>query len=112
MSDNSNDKNVTLNFLAGMGVGALVGAVTALLLAPKSGKETRDDIKVAADELKQKAEKAMHDLSESGEDLVKKSKEILESTKAKVQQAIDAGKQVVAKGEECEEPELAEEGEC
>lgn len=104
MSDNTSEKNVALNFLAGMGVGALVGAVTALLLAPKSGKETRDDIKVAADDLKKKAEKAMHELSESGDDLVKKSKEILETTKVKVQQAIDAGKQAVAKDQECEIP--------
>lgn len=98
MSD-SDDRNVALNFLAGLGVGALVGAVAALLLAPKSGQETRDDIKTAADELKEKADKVMHDLSESSEELVQKSKEILESTKVKVQQAIDAGKQAVSRKE-------------
>jgi len=102
MSDNSDERNVALNFLAGMGVGALVGAVAALLLAPKSGKETRDDIRMAADDLKEKADKAMHDLSESSEELVQKSKEILESTKTKVQQAIDAGKQAVARKQERE----------
>jgi hypothetical protein len=30
--------------LAGFGVGCLVGAATAILLAPKSGRELRDDI--------------------------------------------------------------------
>jgi gas vesicle protein len=102
MSDNSDDRNVALNFLAGMGVGALVGAMAALLLAPKSGKETRDDIRTAADDLKEKADKAMHDLSESSEELVQKSKEILESTKCKVQQAIDAGKQAMSRKQERE----------
>jgi gas vesicle protein len=35
--------NITLSgFLAGAAVGAIVGAGVALLLAPKSGKETRE----------------------------------------------------------------------
>lgn len=110
MSDNSEDRNVALNFLAGMGVGALVGAVAALLLAPKSGQEAREDIRSAAEDLKTKADKVMHDLSESSEELVQKSKDVLESTKVKVQQAIDAGKQAVSrkKDECCEEAEPAE----
>lgn len=105
MSNNGDDRNVALNFLAGLGVGALVGAVAALLLAPKSGSETREDIRAAAEDLKDKADKAMQDLSESSEELVKKSKEILESTKTKVQQAIDAGKQAVVRKQEAEEAE-------
>jgi gas vesicle protein len=103
MSDNGEDRNVGLNFLAGMGVGALIGAVAALLLAPKSGRETRDDIKGAAEDLKTKADKAMRDLSESSEELVRKSKEILESTKSKVQQAIDTGKKAVSRRREASE---------
>lgn len=108
MSDRSEDRNLALNFLAGLGVGALVGAVAALLLAPKSGSETRQDIKSAAEDLKEKADKAMHELSESSEELVQKSKDILEQTKAKVQQAIDAGKHAVARRHE----ELVQEGEA
>lgn len=100
MSNNSDDKNVALNFLAGLGLGALVGAVAALLLAPKSGKETREDIKVAADDLKEKADKALQELSTSSEELVQKSKDLLETTKTKVQQAIDAGKDAIARKQE------------
>ncbi|MCX8053023.1 MAG: YtxH domain-containing protein, partial [Armatimonadetes bacterium] len=83
---------------------AIIGAVTALLLAPKSGSETRQDIATAAEELKKKANKVGQDLSESSEELVKKSKELLETTKVKVQSAIDAGKQAMArrKGESAE----------
>lgn len=106
MSNGSDDKNVALNFLAGLGVGALVGAVAALLMAPQSGKDTREDIRGAADDLREKTDKVISDLSVSSEELVKKSKEILESTKSKVQQAIETGKQtIVNKAEEAETTE-------
>ncbi|OFX14882.1 MAG: hypothetical protein A2Z18_09630 [Armatimonadetes bacterium RBG_16_58_9] len=100
MSNDNDQRGVALHFLTGLGIGALVGAVTALLLAPKSGKETRDDIKQAADEMRAKADKVIHDLTESGDELVKKSKEILETTKAKVQQAVDSGKEAIARRRE------------
>lgn len=48
------DKNVMLYFLAGVGLGALVGAAAGLLLAPKSGAETREDLAHKFDELKNK----------------------------------------------------------
>ena len=46
MSDNDNDSGVSgLGwFLAGLGIGALVG----VLYAPKAGKETREDLKASA----------------------------------------------------------------
>lgn len=97
MSNDREDRNVVVNFLAGMGLGALIGAAAALLLAPKSGEQTREDLKHAAEDFRSKADKVIHDLSDSGEELLKKSKEILEGTKTKVQQAIDAGKQAMAK---------------
>lgn len=100
MANNQEEKNVVLNFLAGMGLGALIGAATALLLAPKSGQETRQDLKNAADEMKVKADKIVSDLSHSSEELVKKSKELLENTREKVQSAIDAGKQAMAQKNE------------
>lgn len=37
-------------------VGAVAGVIAGVLVAPKSGKETRADIKAKADELKDKAE--------------------------------------------------------
>ncbi len=107
MGKDSEDKSMVLNFLAGLGLGALIGAVTALLLAPQSGKETRDDLREAAEELKMKANKVVQDLSESSEELVKKTKEALQATKEKVGSAIETGKQVFKKNKE----EMAEEGE-
>lgn len=107
MSNEHEEKSVVLNFLAGMGLGALVGATAALLLAPKSGNETRQDIVNATEDLKVKASKAMQDISRSSEELVQKSKDLMESTKTKVQNAVDAGKQAMTAKKE----QLSGEGE-
>lgn len=43
------------SFLKGAVFGALAGAAAGLLFAPKSGRETRDDIKRKTDQLKKQA---------------------------------------------------------
>lgn len=48
----TDDKGVMVYFLAGVGVGALIGAAAGLLLAPKPGSETREDLGHKIDELK------------------------------------------------------------
>ena len=58
MENNEEDRSVLLSVLAGIGIGVLVGAVAGLLLAPKSGQETRDDLG-----------KSMNDLSDKISDL-------------------------------------------
>jgi len=55
MHDND-DKNVLLYMLAGVGLGALIGAAAGLLFAPKPGSELRDDIADKYRELKGKTE--------------------------------------------------------
>ncbi len=44
------------DFVVGVVIGGIAGAVTSLLLAPKSGKELRGDIKEKSGELYQKTE--------------------------------------------------------
>ena len=39
-------------FIEGIAVGAVTGVIATLLLAPKSGKETREDIKAHLEEIK------------------------------------------------------------
>jgi gas vesicle protein len=51
---NNEDRNVLVSVLAGIGIGVLVGAVAGLLLAPKSGEETRDDLGKSINELSDK----------------------------------------------------------
>lgn len=50
MNDNSNDLGA---FLAGFVIGGLVGAAVALILAPRSGEETRRRIIDMSDELRE-----------------------------------------------------------
>ncbi|WP_338750729.1 YtxH domain-containing protein [Bacillus sp. FJAT-52991] len=45
----------TKDFLIGALIGGMVGAATALFLAPKSGKELREDINLQAGSLKERA---------------------------------------------------------
>jgi len=54
---NKNDDNNALLFLlAGVGIGAIIGAAAGVLLAPKAGNETRDELNEKFKELKSKTE--------------------------------------------------------
>lgn len=51
----SNDSNInTKDFMIGALIGGVVGAFTALMVAPKSGREIREDINDRSQTLKQK----------------------------------------------------------
>lgn len=56
MSDNNNDSNSMLFLLAGVGLGAIIGAAAGLLFAPKAGSDTREDLTEKFGELKSKTE--------------------------------------------------------
>ncbi len=78
---------VLLAFLGG----AALGAVAALLLAPQSGRETREQLRGYA----RRAEDNFRDLAgQAGdvlEDVMHEGKEFLESKKSVVREAMDAG---------------------
>ncbi len=74
--------NNTLSVLVGMLVGGLAGAVTMLLLAPQSGKDTRKQLQEKGIELRERTNAVMEDtltqvrqtankLSASGRDAIK-----------------------------------------
>ena len=56
MSNTNNDSNSMLYLLAGVGLGAIIGAAAGLLFAPKPGVETRDELNDKFNELKSKTE--------------------------------------------------------
>lgn len=103
-------KNNFFTVVAGIVVGSLAGAVTMLLLAPKSGKETRDQILEKGIELRDRATELVEEsvnqvrsttdrLSLSGR---QKAKELIEQGQAlvveqldNVSQAAQAGKKAV-----------------
>ena len=103
-------KNNFFTVVAGIIVGSLAGAVTMLLLAPKSGKETRDQIMEKGIELRDRATELVEEsvnqvrlttdkLSMSGR---QKAKELIGQGQAlvaeqldNVSQAAQAGKKAV-----------------
>ncbi|MFY7881411.1 MAG: YtxH domain-containing protein [Fimbriimonas sp.] len=56
MSDNNNNDNSLIYLLAGVGLGAIIGAAAGMLFAPKPGAETRDELNDKFKELKSKTE--------------------------------------------------------
>lgn len=83
--------------LAAFLIGGLIGAAAALLYAPKSGEETRREIKKRAKELKKKTVRAAEDLYEEIEELSDTLKRKIEELKQKGQDlSEDARKEVLA----------------
>ena len=72
------DNNDFFTFFAGMVIGGLVGAATALLLAPQSGEETRTLIRDKSIELKDKA-------VEYGQDVQLRAEKALEDTREQLE---------------------------
>ena len=56
MAHHDDESNVLIYMLAGVGLGAIIGAAAGLLFAPKAGTELRDDLGGRFKELKGKTE--------------------------------------------------------
>lgn len=51
----------TLRFTVGIALGAGIGAVAAMLVAPQSGRATKEQIQARFDEMVQAGQRAQHD---------------------------------------------------
>jgi len=76
-------------FLVGLGIGSLIG----ILLAPKSGEETREYLSQKAKEGNEYAQKKARELRERAEDLVERGKEMLTQKKEQIESAVDVGRE-------------------
>jgi gas vesicle protein len=56
LSRHDDDQNVLIYMLAGVGLGAIIGAAAGLLFAPKAATELREDLTDRFKELKGKTE--------------------------------------------------------
>ncbi len=84
----------------GDGWGGLVGAGIALLMAPQSGKETREKIKDLAGDIKEKATDYAGQIKGKVTSAVEGGKEFFEEKKSLVTAAIEAGKEAYEKEKE------------
>lgn len=78
-------------------VGGIAGAATALLLAPQSGKETRDKIGDLAGDVSQKAQELATRLKSSVNEAIVVGKETLDEKKKLITAAYEAGKEAMKK---------------
>jgi len=84
MANNDEEKSVLVSVLAGIGIGVLVGAVAGLLLAPKSGEETRENLSKSLGDLSDK-------VSELGRTVSQKVTGVVERTRSQVVQKLGEG---------------------
>ncbi len=88
--------SIFLSFL----LGGLVGAGVALLLAPKSGTETRQKIKDLAEDVKGKAEGYVDQAKSRVASAIEKGKGLVEEKKSIITTAVEAGKDAYEKEKE------------
>jgi gas vesicle protein len=85
-NNHSNLKRVAI----GSGVAAAAGYVAGILTAPKSGKETRGDIKAAAKKSRAEAEKELKKLHTQLDKIIKDAKTRGTKLSAKAQKELEA----------------------
>jgi len=94
MSDNESSGIGFGWFLAGLGLGALVG----VLYAPKSGKETREELVAGALEARDRANKAYNQGVDQVSQFVQQGKQTANDYVGKGKDYVDKGKQYYDKG--------------
>jgi gas vesicle protein len=68
-------QNHTRKFVLGTLVGGLIGSVAALLMAPRSGEKTQELILEKGENMRQEAEKRMHDSRQYMEDKINETRD-------------------------------------
>ena len=98
MSDNGDDFGA---FMAGFVIGGLVGAATAIILAPQSGAETRAQIASKGDELWHTSEQQFLEYRDKAETTVSQTQAKVKETSGQVQErariVLDEGKSMLKK---------------
>lgn len=99
MSNNNDGFSASSVFLAFV-LGGIVGAGVALLMAPQSGKETREKIKGLADDIKEKATGYAGQIKDKVASAVEDGKGFFEEKKSLLTAAAEAGKEAYEKEKE------------
>ncbi len=87
MSDR--DGNSFLWFLAGVGIGAAVG----VLYAPRAGSETREALRVRADEGREYVRDRARQARDQASDWAERGREVVNQQKEQFRSAYEAGRQ-------------------
>src|SRR5712692_2779522 len=91
----ADDRRDDLNFLGALGlitVGAIIGAGVALLLAPKTGEETRELLREKGADFAQRAQERVGDAQLRAQEYLGKGREVVEEKSAQLRAAFEAGR--------------------
>jgi len=88
-------RNRTGAFIGGLLLGTAVGTVIGLLLAPRSGRETRRLLKKSAEALPEVAEDVASSLQYQSEKLFDAAQRSLDEALLRLQQAVAVGKEAM-----------------
>jgi gas vesicle protein len=92
MSDNRGD---AAGYLGWFFLGTLVGAGVALILAPQTGKETRELLAEKGAELAKRAQEVAGDAQVRAGDLFDKGRELFEEQTQRLASAFEAGREAM-----------------
>jgi len=91
-------------FLVGFIVGGVAGAITALMLAPQSGEETRTLIRDKTIELRDQAthtvEETLQKAEKSAQEAVKRAEKLLEDAKLRAKEVAEQGQVMLDESKE------------
>jgi gas vesicle protein len=83
------DNNKFVYFLAGLGIGTLIG----ILFAPRTGDETRELLTAKATEGRDFLKRKSREVRSQAEDYIARGKDVVSRQRENLEAAIDAGKQ-------------------
>jgi gas vesicle protein len=86
------DRNDAAGYLGWFFLGGIIGAAAALLVAPKTGRQTRDLLLERGNELARRAQEIATDAQGRAGDWLDKSREVFEEQTQRLMSAFEAGK--------------------
>ena len=88
----ASDRSDAAGYLGWFFLGGLIGAAAALLMTPKTGRETRDLLLERSGELARRAQEMATDAQGRAGDWLDKSREVFEEQTQRLMSAFEAGK--------------------
>jgi gas vesicle protein len=88
----ANDKNDAAGYLGWFFLGGVLGAAAALLMAPKTGRETRELLAERGNEVAKRAQEMATDAQGRAGEWFDKSRELFEEQTQRLMTAFEAGK--------------------
>jgi gas vesicle protein len=91
----ADERTDAAGYLGWFFLGAAVGAAVALLMAPRSGRETRDILAEKGNDFARKAQELATEAQGRAGEWIDKSRELFEEQTQRLMSAFEAGKQAV-----------------